>query len=79
MTCKLFPLYPQDVSRFFDKKDEGGEDENNDSLDLDDDLSVFKKETAGGDLLKVNEEKILFYVDLENERVVASSNRSGDE
>jgi len=33
---------------------------------------VFKKETAGADLIKVNEDKILFYVDLENEKVVAS-------
>lgn len=69
----------QDVSRFFEKKDEGGEEDNDDSLDLDDDLSVFKKETAGADLIKVNEDKILFYVDLENERVVVANTKDSDE
>lgn len=59
-----------DVSRFFEKKDDAGEDDLNDSLELDDDLSVFKKETGGADLIKVNEDKILLYVDLENERVI---------
>ena len=59
------------MSRFFDKKAETEEEEGNDSLDLDDDLSVFKKESAGADLIKVNEDKILFYVDLENEWVVS--------
>jgi hypothetical protein len=61
-----------DVSRFFDKSTkEEGEGGSDDSLDLDDDLNVFKKDTAGSDLIKVNEDKILFYVDLENEEVIA--------
>lgn len=55
------------MSRFFEKNDD---DENsNDSLDLDDDLNVFKKDAGNQDLIKVNEDKILFYVDLENETV----------
>ena len=32
---------------------------------------MFKKDTQGADLIKVNEDKILFFVDLENETVVA--------
>jgi hypothetical protein len=60
-----------DVSRFFEKsavdEEEAG---SNDSLDLDDDLNVFKKESVGADLIKANEDKILFFVDLENETVV---------
>lgn len=59
------------MSWFFDKKALTEEAEGDDSLDLDDDLSVFKKDTQGADLIKVNEDKILFYVDLENENVVA--------
>ncbi len=62
------------MSRFFDKKaddeEETGEGDGDDSLDLDDDLNVFKKESESADLVKVNEDKILFYVDLENETVI---------
>ena len=57
------------MSRFFEKKEEGEED-GDDSLDLDDDLNVFKKDGESQDLVRVNEDKILFYVDLENETVV---------
>lgn len=57
------------MSRFFEKKEEGEED-GDDSLDLDDDLNVFKKDGESQDLVRVNEDKILFYVDLENESVV---------
>jgi len=39
---------------------------------------VFKKETAGADLIKVNEDKILFYVDLENERVIEANSKDGE-
>ena len=55
------------MSRFFEKHDE--EENSNDSLDLDDDLNVFKKDAGNADLIKVNEDKILFFVDLENETV----------
>lgn len=58
------------MSRFFDKKDDGEEGDGNDSLDLDDDLNVFKKEADNADLVKVNEDKILMYVDLNNESVI---------
>lgn len=57
-----------DVNRFFAKGDD--EDDGDGSLDLDDDLNVFKNEGADNDLVKANEDKILFYVDLENEEVV---------
>ncbi len=65
------------MSRFFEKKEEGEED-GDDSLDLDDDLNVFKKDGESQDLVRVNEDKILFYVDLENENVVPAEQRNAD-
>jgi hypothetical protein len=76
--CNLVAFYNprHDVNRFF-KNDEEGED-GNDSLDLDDDLNVFKNEGTDSDLIKANKDKILFYVDLENEEVVPVDKRSAD-
>lgn len=56
------------MNRFFEKGDE--QENSDDSLDLDDDLNVFKKETGDLDLIESNKDKVLFYVDLENEEVV---------
>lgn len=57
-----------DVNRFFAKGDEEEDDDN--SLDLDDDLNVFKNEGTDADLIEQNKDKILYYVDLENEEVI---------
>lgn len=71
-----------DVSRFFDTKDGGEEEEGADldnSLDLDDDLNVFKKTSDNTDLVKANEDKILLYVDLNNESVIPVEDRKEGE
>lgn len=65
-----------DVNRFFKKADDENDDE--DSLDLDDDLNVFKNDGADAGLIKTNEDKILFYVDLENEEIVDVEDRKAD-
>jgi hypothetical protein len=65
-----------DVNRFFEKADDEKDDD--DSLDFDDDLNVFKNEGTDADLIKANEDKILFYVDLENEEVVDAEKRKAD-
>lgn len=69
--CDLVAFYnpKHDVNRFFAKDDE--EDNNDDSLDLDDDLNVFKNDGTDIGLIEANKEKILFYVDLENETVIS--------
>lgn len=65
-----------DVNRFFEKADD--EKDDNDSLDLDDDLNVFKNEGTDNDLIKANEDKILFYVDLENEEIIDAEKRKAE-
>jgi hypothetical protein len=76
--CDLVAFYNQkhDVNRFFEKADDDKDDD--DSLDFDDDLNVFKNEGTDADLIKANEDKILFYVDLENEEVVDVEKRNAD-
>lgn len=65
-----------DVNRFFQKADDEGE--NDDSLDLDDDLNVFKNDGTDSDLIQANKDKILFYVDLENEEIVDNDKRAAE-
>ncbi|CAI2372990.1 unnamed protein product [Moneuplotes crassus] len=62
-----------DVNRFFAKGDEEDDDDN--SLDLDDDLNVFKNEGTDSDLIEQNKDKILYYVDLENEEIIDADKR----
>jgi hypothetical protein len=65
-----------DVNRFFAKD---GEDEgDDDSLDLDDDLNVFKNDGAETGLIEANKDKILFYVDLENEEIISNEKREAE-
>jgi hypothetical protein len=77
--CNLVAFYNprHDVNRFF-KKDEEEEEDNNDSLDLDDDLNVFKNDGTDSDLIKANKDKILFYVDLENEEIIDVDKRDAE-
>ena len=66
-----------DVNRFFAKESEE-EENNDDSLDLDDDLSVFKNEGTDSDLIESNKDKILYYVDLENEEIIDLEKRESE-
>lgn len=62
----------KDSKKFY----EGSTEKEDDSFDLDDaaddeELSVFKNfDEAGFDFNKVNRERILFYVDLEEEKII---------
>lgn len=77
--CDITAFYNprHDVNRFFAK---GGEEEedNDDSLDLDDDLNVFKNEGIDSDLIEANKDKILYYVDLENEEIIDLEKRESE-
>lgn len=72
-------LQPKSSFRhFFEKEDDKDDKDDDDSLDFDDDLNVFKNEGTDADLIKANKDKILFYVDLENEEVVDVEKRDAD-
>jgi len=77
--CEIVAFYNprHDVNRFFVKGGEA-EGENDDSLDLDDDLNVFKNEGTDTDLIEANKDKILYYVDLENEEVIDVDKREAE-
>lgn len=52
------------------ERKEGGEGNEEFENSLEDALQVFKSGGGDADLLKDNEEQILFHVDLENEAIV---------